>query len=872
MSLHPQSLNISSFEQQWEEDADAGRLSALGEAVVSLTNAACPHSLKVQYFERTLDLFRRHALQNDSIWGRCLVNFGLVLRDRDAEKSVAYFQRALSHYRKAFPDSAYQVHSTYFHIADKSFATGNLAKAISYCDSAIVLQRPYVKTWNWARCLHLRAAIYSQLGDKGKADLFFQVSRPYVDSLAMHRKKYFATIEAVAYRQLNEPQRVVQILSPFERQGQGDHFVRSELGQAYFAMGEWEHAAKYFKRNLQSAPSITARMLVINNLAGAYSHLGKSDQALDLYQSLDTSLLNASMQTLYLTNLSHTLVTAGALEVGLALDHRLRDKVLWQEDIPPLERVRFLSNSLDHLHQDWESRGDIARLRSAAGFLHSAQDILMLGRSALETVSGRQNLARVSHRYYDLGIKILGALYAQNPKEEYITTALEYVESTKALTLREEQGKRWQQESEVTRTDQIAVLLDQLEEADPKDRLRYSDSLYAQVMHIPEVKQIDRGPYSNPAAESDLSDLTSLNYFQHGDSTLSIIRQGKCGEMFWHLDHRDWFYLATRYQEQLRDLRVPAHETSRTATALRQMIAPQEMVENCGRTLIVPDGILAYLPFEPMIAQSHGDLLRSDVSYSFSQAFLRQARSLPHMKGPVVSFAPRFTDTLASTEASLVGRNSAFGSLKYNVQEVKDITLIWPSSAEFVDTNATKDLFLRMSDHTAVLHIATHALGSRMEDNEPTILFHNYESINLADIYRTPIRTNLVVMSACETAVGRYAPGEGVMSFARAFAAAGAKSVVASLWAVNDQSTKEIMVDFHRHLRMGKTKDRALREAKQDFLARSDPRYHHPYYWAGFIAIGDMSPLAAGHSVLMPLAIMGLLLFVLVTLLRKTWH
>ena len=82
------------------------------------------------------------------------------------------------------------------------------------------------------------------------------------------------------------------------------------------------------------------------------------------------------------------------------------------------------------------------------------------------------------------------------------------------------------------------------------------------------------------------------------------------------------------------------------------------------------------------------------------------------------------------------------------------------------------------------------------------------------------------------------------MSFARAFTAAGSKSVVASLWSVNDESTAEIMAHFYQYLKSGDTKDEALRKAKLQYIREADPTFQHPYFWAGFIGIGDMTPLS----------------------------
>jgi len=103
------------------------------------------------------------------------------------------------------------------------------------------------------------------------------------------------------------------------------------------------------------------------------------------------------------------------------------------------------------------------------------------------------------------------------------------------------------------------------------------------------------------------------------------------------------------------------------------------------------------------------------------------------------------------------------------------------------------------------------------------------------------------------------------MSFARAFTAAGSKSVVASLWSVNDASTAEIMTYFYQYLEAGDTKDVALHKAKLQYIRKADPNFRHPYFWAGFIGIGDMSPLTArffwSNDILAAFAIILMLIF-----------
>ena len=99
----------------------------------------------------------------------------------------------------------------------------------------------------------------------------------------------------------------------------------------------------------------------------------------------------------------------------------------------------------------------------------------------------------------------------------------------------------------------------------------------------------------------------------------------------------------------------------------------------------------------------------------------------------------------------------------------------------------------------------------------------------------------MVVLSACETGVGKWQSGEGIVSLARGFAYAGAKSIITSLWSANDRSTAQVMENFYTNLKAGLSKKEALRQAKLEFLSsQKDPLNTHPFYWATFVPIGDL--------------------------------
>jgi CHAT domain-containing protein len=119
------------------------------------------------------------------------------------------------------------------------------------------------------------------------------------------------------------------------------------------------------------------------------------------------------------------------------------------------------------------------------------------------------------------------------------------------------------------------------------------------------------------------------------------------------------------------------------------------------------------------------------------------------------------------------------------------------------------------------------------------------EPVYLPDVYAHRLNAALVTLSACQSNIGPLARGEGVLGMGRAFAAAGAQGVVASLWMLNDRAAADVNDRFYEQLARGVSKPVALHQAQLDYLNRTDmPAYlKSPYYWAGLTYYGDANPL-----------------------------
>jgi CHAT domain-containing protein len=110
--------------------------------------------------------------------------------------------------------------------------------------------------------------------------------------------------------------------------------------------------------------------------------------------------------------------------------------------------------------------------------------------------------------------------------------------------------------------------------------------------------------------------------------------------------------------------------------------------------------------------------------------------------------------------------------------------------------------------------------------------------LRLNDIYNLKLSADLVVLSACDTALGREVRGEGLIGLTQGFMAAGARSLVASLWQVPDRATAQLMEQFYGYLlNDGLRPAEALRKAQ--LWSAAQPRYRDPYFWGGFVLVGD---------------------------------
>ncbi len=275
------------------------------------------------------------------------------------------------------------------------------------------------------------------------------------------------------------------------------------------------------------------------------------------------------------------------------------------------------------------------------------------------------------------------------------------------------------------------------------------------------------------------------------------------------------------------------------------------------KLVIVPDGYLGYLPFETLLVSGvpNGTKFRdfpylnnrNTVSYCYSSVFLTSRGNTVRNIERLLAVAPVFGYGMANDNLSR--KPNGYSGLIWNKKEVTRLKGIFPFRI-MSGNQVSKKVFLDIAGQFDIIHMATHAV-LQDKNSEFSYLSFGVESENeesgrllVKDIFLLKLPASMVVLSACETGIGELHRGEGIMSLSRAFAHAGAKSLITSLWPVNDKASFYTMVSFYKQLKKGKTKDRALQLARQEYLSgQEDDMWAHPYFWGSFVPIGDMSPL-----------------------------
>ncbi|WP_248724303.1 CHAT domain-containing protein [Seonamhaeicola sp. ML3] len=286
-----------------------------------------------------------------------------------------------------------------------------------------------------------------------------------------------------------------------------------------------------------------------------------------------------------------------------------------------------------------------------------------------------------------------------------------------------------------------------------------------------------------------------------------------------------------------------------------------DAVSKWKNVIIVPDSFLNFIPFETLLSEE-------TKTSSFSKMpFVVKSQNIVYNS----SACFYTTEITPKSNANLLGVFPVFENtnraLTFSLNEAAVIQDETTSDVLF-NENATKLNFLKKAPNYGLLHLSTHA-SSGTSRKPANIEFYD-NTLYVDELYGLDLNPNLVVLSACETGIGKLYKAEGAMSISRGFQYSGAKNLLFSLWQINDLSTSQIMQSFYKNFGDTQSAFLANQNSKLEYLQNESisNSKKSPYYWGAFVYYGDLS-YPDSRPYLWYVIIFGLVFFIIVFLRSK---
>ncbi len=828
-------------------------------------------------YRQALDLTIRHAGSRSEPVAALYNNIGNLLNlTGELEEASMYFRNALDIYQGLPRPSVLNESRVLNNLGQNAFNRGAYIEARAYLLRSIE-KRKQAGESNLGLPYHTLANTLVRLGKEKEADQYYQLSI-----------KQLSALTQPAYRDL------VQVYLSYGL------FLTDQADQPDQGKEIYRRALELSRRHLGEQDPATAQ--VWNNLAGTYAFEEKYDTALFYYQHALVSISE------HFSDLDPSTNPVGneVLHLGRyisILSRKAETLCSWARKTGRLEHYVLGLNTYELAIEG------IEKLRNQ---YQTEESKLFLADNALRTFHGA----------------ILAGLdlYERSGKEEYLYRAWVFAERSKASVLLSSLQNMEALETggvpdalrqtelglkrEIARNEELLYEEEKRNDPDPDyvsrqkeiilDLVRQQDSLIDDMeIRYPEYYQLKYGHEipTIPEIQQILSRReVILEYVMTGDRlvTFCISKKGvSYHNRYLDQAFRDAFMdvhglLTAKNFNQ--DVRRDFLSFARSSNLLYQALVEPFIQEIHHRDLIiVADNKLNFLPFGILLTDTP-DIKNTDyhhlpyllathnISYVNSAMLLHKVhRKERGINNRLIAYAPVYAGTGDSLPAGIRTR-----------QYYRDRLLPIPGAAEEVSRigqmlkgdvvlgeEATEAHFKQHAGSYDLIHLAMHTV---IDDQNPMfskLVFTESPAgnedglLNTFEIYNLRLNARLAVLSSCNSGIGELREGEGLISLARGFVYAGCPSLVISLWEVEDLASADLMEHFYAGLRKGRSKAAALREAKLHYLHESDQLHAHPYFWSGYIVMGDPGPVYYPVRLLAGLAGLAILLLLLFIFRRK---
>ncbi len=761
----------------------------------------------LKYFKQSLPLSR--AIGDRLIEAATLNNIGQVYSDLgQKQEALKYFNQSLPLYR-AIGDRLIEA-ITLGNIGLVYSDLGQKQEALKYFNQSLPLSRAVGDRSGEARTLNNIGGVYSDLGQKQEALKFYKQSLPLRRAVG-DRSGEATTLNNIGrvYDALGQKQEALKYFNqslPLSRtvgDRSGEATTLNNIGAVYDALGQKQEALKYYNQSLPLARAVgdrTGEATTLNNIGRVYSALGEKQEILKFYnQSLPLSRAVGDR-----TGEAITLANIG---------------FLYRDTNRPTDAISYLEQSLKiilSMRQGLQKQYRQKFLQTEDGNITALVDILIEQKQYAKAFEWVNLFSTAELADYT---RLINAKVA-NPQ---VQPALD------KWNQQNQELEAVRQKLQDNFSEDLSKQVRQLEAQVYKDAERISQD-FPEVAELfettpPDIEKLKSSIPTGTVVVQPVVLRNSIAIFVLTKDRLNVVKTP--------IDASKFDQLLTQYLKQVQNEGDDSYIETGSSPLYDILIRPVEkeiQALSPKELSIIATDKLRSLPFETLYDKQKQEFLIKKYPVNY----------LTRISTP--SLEPPTAQKLVKRQQAVLAFGNPVPREPQNLpgaeEEVKNITQLFPTSQAYLGNNATLNNFKTYASRFPLLHLATH--GCFQEEDckkinlkKNTLLFADTQ-FDIANAALLGLQgTQLLTLSACQTAQATDSSGEGIGGVAYIFERAGAKAVMAGLWAVDDKATQNLMIDFYQNLKQGMSKGEALQKAKLKQIDR------HPYYWSPFVLIGD---------------------------------
>jgi CHAT domain-containing protein/lipopolysaccharide biosynthesis regulator YciM len=816
----------------------------------------------VETGKRVIEIYSLLGLHHHANVASALLKMGEVyISTGDVDNAKDYLMRSLAVYTEYHPQKRSAIGKIYIHLGDLYNRTADLKNAVDCAEKGIGIYEQAVGT------------MYPQIGF-----MYETVAGIYKQAGLLNKSLEYYT-KALNARTLVGGSR-----------SRGDlAMLHASLGHIMLLQGKTDSAAVCLRKawTIDSASSEMhplQRSLLLRRFGELSEQMKETRRAIEYYHAAILALLRSS-ETVDL----HTVPSSdGTIYQQELIDLLLAKAQLFEKRGKGRQGIEELRAAFAHYRKAMDLLDEVRR-----GYLSEASKLNLAKLGTEIYRSGCRNALRLFERTHDRQYREAAFLIADRSKGNILLERLFENEARHFAGVPDSLVQaehillsdiarletQWARQPEASRPEDGS--------AEPKERTRYYQ---LKQQHREFIEMLEhRYPeyyalkYAVPAltvqnVQDRLDERTAVLEYMFDDSSIYAFTVTKRSLNVVTLKHRARIQsLAQKFTASLKtyDSREYFRSGFELYSSLLRPLKPS--IAHMTEVKIIPDGFLHYIPFETLpMRQNTGSatdftavkylISQYDVSYAYSAAVNQKMNERTDAgTASFVGFAPVFKDTAKngdffanrdavklsglSDERSITVDGKTFNELKFSEEEVSGIEQTFTrgnvTAKKFLYESATEENFKLYAPQYEIVHVATHGFINEANPNLSAVVFSQPQSLSgtedgilyVNETFALSLKAKLVVLSSCESGVGRLVDGEGMIALSRGLFYAGAQNLVFSLWKVSDKQTYFLMTELYKHIAAGSSFASSLRSAKLAMISSQETAF--PSKWGGFILVGQ---------------------------------